>query len=118
MIDEADKVGYVRITSFSGETANDLEAVLRELESNGLKGLIIDLRFNTGGLLDSAVAICDKFLSKGLIVRTQPKDNVIPVVRIRPRPRDAPELSARAPDQFGIGQRLGDRGRRPGRPGA
>ncbi|MCX5645736.1 MAG: S41 family peptidase [Phycisphaerae bacterium] len=78
LIDEADKVGYVRVTSFSGETASDLEAVLRTLESNGLKGLIIDLRFNTGGLLDSAVAICDKFLSKGLIVRTQPKDNVIP----------------------------------------
>ena len=78
MIDEADKVGYVRVTSFSGETANDLEAVLRDLESKGLKGLIIDLRFNTGGLLDSAVAICDKFLSEGLIVRTQPKDNVIP----------------------------------------
>jgi len=78
MIDEADKVGYVRITSFSGETANDLEAVLHDLEASGLKGLIMDLRFNTGGLLDSAVAICDKFLSKGLIVRTQPKDNVIP----------------------------------------
>jgi carboxyl-terminal processing protease len=78
MVDEADKVGYVRITSFSEKTANDFEAVLRELESNGLKALIMDLRFNTGGLLDSAVAICDKFLSKGLIVRTQPKDNVIP----------------------------------------
>jgi carboxyl-terminal processing protease len=78
MVDEADKVGYVRITSFSSETANDLEEVLGDLESNGLKGLILDLRFNTGGLLDSAVAICDKFLSEGLIVRTQPKDNVVP----------------------------------------
>ena len=46
----------------------------------------MDLRFNTGGLLDSAVAICDKFLSEGLIVRTQPKDERDPVVRIRPRP--------------------------------
>jgi carboxyl-terminal processing protease len=78
MIDEADKIGYVRITSFSAETANDLEVVLRELEANGLKGLIMDLRFNTGGLLDSAVAICDKFLSNGLIVRTQPKENALP----------------------------------------
>jgi carboxyl-terminal processing protease len=78
MVDEADKVGYVRITSFSAETANDLETVLEGLESNGLKALIMDLRFNTGGLLDSAVAICDKFLSEGLIVRTQPKDNMIP----------------------------------------
>jgi len=78
MVDEADKIGYVRITSFSGETASDLEAVLRELESDGLRALIMDLRFNTGGLLDSAVDICDKFVSEGLIVRTQPKDNGIP----------------------------------------
>jgi carboxyl-terminal processing protease len=78
MVDEAEKIGYVRVTSFSGETSNDLEAVLRELESSGLKGLILDLRFNTGGLLDSAVAICDKFLSEGLIVRTQPRENAIP----------------------------------------
>ena len=77
MIDEAEKIGYVRITSFSADTAKDFEAVLKDLESNGLRGLIMDLRFNSGGLLDSAVAICDKFLSQGLIVRTQPRDNVI-----------------------------------------
>lgn len=78
MIDEAEKIGYVRITSFSGETAGDLENTLRELESKGLKALIMDLRFNTGGLLDSAVEICDKFIDEGLIVRTQPKANMIP----------------------------------------
>jgi carboxyl-terminal processing protease len=77
MIDEAEKVGYVRITSFSAETAKDFDVVLKELESNGLRALILDLRYNSGGLLDSAVAICDKFLSQGLIVRTQPRDNVI-----------------------------------------
>jgi len=78
MIDAADKIGYVRITSFSVETANDFESVLRELESDGLKALIMDLRFNTGGLLDSAVEIVDKFVAEGLIVRTQPKANMIP----------------------------------------
>jgi carboxyl-terminal processing protease len=78
MIDETDRVGYVRITSFSGETAGDLEAILRQLESDGLKALILDLRFNTGGLLDSAVDITDKFVDSGLIVRTQPKANMIP----------------------------------------
>jgi carboxyl-terminal processing protease len=78
MLDEQEKVGYVRITSFSGETADDLETVLDQLESDGLKGLIVDLRFNTGGLLDSAVSIVDKFVSDGLIVRTQPKANMIP----------------------------------------
>ena len=78
LIDEAEQIGYVRITSFAGETADDLEDVLDELEAKGLRALIIDLRFNTGGLLDSAVDICDKFLDEGLIVRTQPKSNMIP----------------------------------------
>jgi len=77
LVDEADKIGYVRITSFSGETERDFETVLKGLEANGLRALIVDLRFNSGGLLDSAVAICDKFLSQGLIVRTQPRENVI-----------------------------------------
>lgn len=78
MIDETAGIGYVRITSFSGETARDLEETLDALEAAGLKALILDLRFNTGGLLDSAVDICDKFIEEGLIVRTQPKTNMIP----------------------------------------
>jgi len=73
MIDEEDKIGYVRITSFSGATADALEKVLKQLEADGLKGLILDLRFNTGGLLDSAVAVTDKFIEEGLIVSTRPR---------------------------------------------
>lgn len=69
-VDEKNDIGYVRITSFSSQTAADLESVLDELEAAGLKGLILDLRFDTGGLLDSAVEITDKFVDKGLIVRT------------------------------------------------
>ncbi len=73
MIDEENKIGYVRITSFSGGTAESLEEVLTELEAQGLRGLILDLRFNTGGLLDSAVAVTDKFIEEGLIVSTRPR---------------------------------------------
>ncbi len=73
MIDEEDKIGYVRITSFSGGTAPALEKVLTELEAEGLKGLILDLRFNTGGLLEAAVAVTDKFIEEGLIVSTRPR---------------------------------------------
>jgi carboxyl-terminal processing protease len=78
MYDHDKKIGYVRITSFSSETAADLETTLNQLEGEGLRGLIMDLRFNTGGLLDSAVNIVDKFVREGLIVRTQPKANMIP----------------------------------------
>ncbi|MFQ6035006.1 MAG: S41 family peptidase [Sedimentisphaerales bacterium] len=72
MIDQANKIGYVRLTSFSADTPSALEKVLDQLEQEGLKGLILDLRFNSGGLLESAVDVADKFLEKDLIVRTQP----------------------------------------------
>jgi len=70
-IDDRNKIGYVRITSFTERTSSDLEKILGELEADGLKGLILDLRFNTGGLLDSAVAVVDKFIKEGPIVRTE-----------------------------------------------
>jgi carboxyl-terminal processing protease len=91
LIDEAEQIGYVRLTSFSGETAGDLEKVLVALESKGLRALIMDLRFNTGGLLDSAVDICDKFLNEGLIVRTQPRSSMIPSYEYAHRRKTHPD---------------------------
>jgi carboxyl-terminal processing protease len=73
MIDQTDRIGYVRVTSFSERTALDLERVLNELEANGLRGLILDLRFNSGGILNAAVEVADKFLKEGVIVITRPK---------------------------------------------
>ncbi len=72
MLDEESKIGFVRLTSFSTDTAPGLEEALLDLEAEGLKGLILDLRFNTGGLLDSAVDVVDKFVSEDLIVKRQP----------------------------------------------
>jgi carboxyl-terminal processing protease len=71
MIDQKNKVGYVRITSFAAESAASLEKVLLQLESRGLRGLVMDLRYNTGGLLDSALEVVDKFIDEGLIVKRQ-----------------------------------------------
>ncbi|MHC4122700.1 MAG: S41 family peptidase [Planctomycetota bacterium] len=73
MIDDKNKVGYVRVTSFLEKTASDLEAVLTELEKDGLKGLVLDLRFNPGGLLSSSVDMVDKFIEKGRVVATRPR---------------------------------------------
>lgn len=68
-----DGYGYVRITNFRKETANDLENALVEFkkESGPLKGLVMDLRNNPGGLLHQAVQVSDLFLDSGLIVYTK-----------------------------------------------
>ena len=62
--------GYVRITNFQESTHADLENVLKTLESKdeGLKGLVLDLRDNPGGLLDQAIEVSDVFLESGEIV--------------------------------------------------
>ncbi len=73
MIDEKDKIGYVRLTSFSEKTAPDMQKALDKLDSEGMRGLILDLRFNSGGYFESAVEVADTFLRKGLIVITRPR---------------------------------------------
>jgi carboxyl-terminal processing protease len=66
-----DSVGYVRIKNFQSTTASELDAALDDLRSKGaLKGLVLDLRGNPGGLLDQATRVVDKFLADGVIVST------------------------------------------------
>jgi carboxyl-terminal processing protease len=65
-------IGYIRLTQFNEPTGRELEEALKKLESQGMKALILDLRNNPGGLLDQAVAVCEKFLPKGqLVVSTE-----------------------------------------------
>jgi carboxyl-terminal processing protease len=71
MLDADKHIGYLRVTGFSRDTGADLKRALDGLKSRGLKGLIIDLRFNPGGLLTSAIEISDLFVSTGRIVSTQ-----------------------------------------------
>jgi carboxyl-terminal processing protease len=71
----ADKIGYIRITEFEDRTGDELEAALQKLQAQGMKGLILDLRWNPGGLLDEAVDVCGKFLPRGqLVVTTEGRD--------------------------------------------
>lgn len=63
---------YIRITNFQGQTTKDVKELLQKLEKkNHIKGLILDLRNNPGGLLDQAISISDIFLEKGLVVYTK-----------------------------------------------
>ena len=64
-------IGYVRISQFNEQTASDFEKALQKLTAlnkDPLKGLIVDLRNNPGGLLDQAVKVADKFIASGTIV--------------------------------------------------
>jgi len=72
---DENKIGYVRINEFGDRTGDELEAALRKLKAQGMKALILDLRWNPGGLLDQAVEVSQKFLPRGqLIVSTEGRD--------------------------------------------
>src|ERR1700751_700371 len=69
------KLGYVRITQFNEPTAQELNRKLGELEAQGMQALIVDLRYNPGGLLTSAVDVCGLFLPpKTMVVYTEGRD--------------------------------------------
>jgi carboxyl-terminal processing protease len=69
------KLGYVRITQFNEPTAQELDRKLNELRTQGMQALIIDLRYNPGGLLTSAVDVCGLFLPpKTMVVYTEGRD--------------------------------------------
>lgn len=67
-----DGYGYIRVVQFQERTARDLERILEKLaqDKSGIKGIVLDLRNNPGGLLTQAVRVTDLFLDSGLIVYT------------------------------------------------
>jgi carboxyl-terminal processing protease len=70
-----DDIGYIRCTNFGERTAEELRAAIVSLEAEGIKGLILDLRNNPGGLLESAKDVSDLFLEAGqIIVSTRGRD--------------------------------------------
>jgi len=71
---EGEDVGYIRITTFNEQTQENLNAAIKKLKkkaSGNLKGYVLDLRNNPGGLLDQAISVSDTFLDRGIIVVTR-----------------------------------------------
>jgi len=67
-----DEVGYIKLSKFSATTSEELSKALSELKARGMKSLILDLRGNSGGYLQTAITVSDEFLTDGkLIVYTQ-----------------------------------------------
>lgn len=88
LLDEG--VGYVRLTTFSQASRRELQAAVSDLIAAGARSLILDVRFNQGGILREAVEISDLFLDSGL-----------PVVVTRARdPRDGESFAAPGPDRY------------------
>lgn len=68
LIDAENKIGYIRLTHFGRRSADELQEALETLQKEGMRGLVLDLRFNPGGLLGQATKIADLFLESGTIV--------------------------------------------------
>jgi carboxyl-terminal processing protease len=71
MLDEERGIGYIRMEGFQNNTAEELDEALRELERKGMRALIWDLRGNPGGLLETAAAVMDRFIDRGVLVSTK-----------------------------------------------
>jgi carboxyl-terminal processing protease len=88
---EGDDVGYIRITQFNEQTTDGLKQAINDLNgqlgSDKVKGYVIDLRNNPGGLLDQAISVSDTFLDKGEIVSTRGR-NPEETQRFNARPGD------------------------------
>ena len=67
-------IGYILISQFDTVTTNQFKSALDDLTAQGMKGLVIDIRSNPGGVLGTVVDMLDEILPDGLIVYTQDKD--------------------------------------------
>jgi C-terminal peptidase prc len=73
MIDKKNKIGYLRLSSFARTSYRDLARAMDDMTRQGVKGFVLDLRFNPGGLLDIAIKITDLYIDDGLIVSIRPR---------------------------------------------
>ncbi|MCA9038053.1 MAG: S41 family peptidase, partial [Planctomycetaceae bacterium] len=71
MLNQTAGIGYIRMEGFQNTTTDELDDALRKLERQGMKALIWDLRDNPGGLLETAAAVIDRFIDRGVLVSTK-----------------------------------------------
>jgi C-terminal peptidase prc len=72
-IDPENNIAYIRLDEFRLNTARDLKEVMKKLDKQGIKGLVLDLRFDPGGYLSTAREVADLFIEDGVIVTIRPR---------------------------------------------
>ncbi len=85
LIDNNNKIGYIRILHFARNTSRDLQSAMADRMKQGIQGLILDLRFNPGGLLTAANDVADLFIDDGLIFSVQRRGGPDRAVRFEGR---------------------------------
>lgn len=70
-VDPQQKIAYMRLTNFTKDTGSELDKAVEQMVREGAKAMILDLRYNPGGLLTAATDVADKFLKDGVIVSTK-----------------------------------------------
>ncbi len=71
VLDAENNVGYIRLVRFTEETSDDLQIALAAMQEAGVESVVLDMRFNPGGLLDQAIEVVDEFVESGQVVMTQ-----------------------------------------------
>lgn len=116
-----DQIGYIQITEFNGNTCEQYETAFAELQDQNMTGLVIDLRDNPGGLLDSVCDILEEILPEGLIVYTEDKNgnreevtcdgehplDISLAVLVNGESASASEIFAGAVKDYGVGTIVG-----------
>ena len=85
IVDKKNKLGYVRLVGFNQTSTEEMRAALEQMKKQGLRGLVLDLRGNPGGLLSAAKEISNLFLSEGRIVSTKGRNQEEEIYRADPK---------------------------------
>ncbi len=85
LIDPERRIGYIRISNFHHNTTGDFETALRSLLDCDVRAIVLDLRFDPGGLMEVAVAMVDRFVDRGIIATTVTRRKAVQEYPATPR---------------------------------
>jgi carboxyl-terminal processing protease len=77
-------IAYISINQFTGRTDSELTDAISELKKDGATGIVLDLRFNPGGLLDSAVRVASHFIKKGIVTSVRSNQGIVQTYSVVP----------------------------------